>query len=109
MYRHLEVFTDNHAVVFMRSKPHLSKHEARWAELFAEFHFTIRHVAGKMNPVDPLTRRSESELCAELGSLEFSFDLHTEEAILIENGYADDEEVQHIINRLLTAGDDDSF
>ena len=93
----------------MRSKPHLSKREARWAEFLAEFHFTIRHVAGKMNPADPLTRRSESELWAELGCLEFSLDLHPEEAQLIENCYADDQEMQHIINRLLTAGDDDSF
>ena len=62
-----------------------------------------------MNPADPLTKRSESELWAELGCLEFSLDLHPEEAQLIENGCADDQEKQHIINRLLTAGDDDSF
>ena len=109
LYKHFDVFTDNRAVFYLRSKPHLSKPEARWAELLAEFHFTIHHVAGKINPADPLTRRSESELWAELGCLEFSSDLHPEEAQLIENGYADDQEMQHIINRLLTAGDDDSF
>ena len=109
LYKHFDVFTDNQAVVYLRSKPHLRKREARWAEFLAEFHFTIHHVAGKMNPADPLTRRSESELWAELGCLEFSLDLHPEEAQLIENGYADDQETQHIINRLLTAGDDDSF
>ena len=109
LYKHFDVFTDNQAVVYLRSKPHLSKREARWAEFLAEFHFTIHHVAGKMNPADPLTRRLESELWAELGCLEFSLDLHPEEAQLIENGYADDQEMQHIINRLLTAGDDDSF
>ena len=63
------------------------------AEFLAEFHFTIHHVAGKMNPADPLTRRSESELWAELGCLEFALDLHPEEAQIIENGYADDQEM----------------
>ena len=108
-YKHFDVFTDNQAVVYLRSKPHLSKCEASWAEFLAEFHFTIRHVAGKVNPADRLTRQSESELWVELGCLEFSLDLHPEEAQLIENGYADDQEMQHIINRLLTAGDDDSL
>ena len=72
LYKHFDVFTDNQAVVYLWSKPHLSKREARWAEFLAEFHFTIHHVAGRMNPADPLTRRSKSELWAELGCLEFS-------------------------------------
>ena len=109
LYKHFDVFTNNQAVVYLRSKLHLSKREARWAEFLAEFHFTVRNVAGEMNPANPLSRWSESELWAELGCLEFSLDLHPEEAQVIENGYADDQEMQHIINRLLAAGDDDSF
>ena len=72
LYKHFDVFTDNQAVVYLQSKPHLSKREARWAEFLAEFHFTIRHVAGKMNPADPLTRQSESELWAELARAAWS-------------------------------------
>ena len=71
LYKHFDVFIDNQAVVYPWSKPHLSKREARWAEFLADFHFTVRHVAGKMNPADPLTGRSESELWAEMGCLEF--------------------------------------
>ena len=52
LYKHFDVFTDNQAVVYLRYKPHLSKREARWAEFWAEVHFTIRHVAGKMSPAD---------------------------------------------------------
>ena len=86
--------------------------EQTWGEMgnfFGWVPFYYSPSVRKMNPADPLTRRSEADLWGELGCLEFSLDLHLEEAQLIENGYADDQEMQHIINRLLTAGDDDSF
>ena len=109
LYKHFNIFTDNQAVVYLRSKPHLSSREARWAEFLAEFHFSIRHIPGRKNSADSLTRQSEPRLWAELGSLEFSLDLHPDEAKEIEDGYKEDRELWHIINRLQTAGDDDSF
>ena len=96
-------------MVYLRSKPHLSKREARWAEFLAEFNFSIRHIPGKENTADSLSRQSESRLWAELGSLELSIDLHPDEAKEIEDGYADDRELSHIINRLRSVRDNDSF
>ena len=84
-------------------------HEARWAELLAEFNFSIRHIPGKENTADSLSGQSEPRLWAELGSLEFSLDLHPDEAKEIEDGYADDRDLSHIINRLRSVGDNDSF
>ena len=109
LFKHFDIFTDNQAVVYLRSKPHLSKREARWAEFLAEFNFSIRHIPGKENTADSLSWQSEPRLWAELGSLEFSLDLHPDEAKEIEDGYADDRELSHIINRLRSVGDNDSF
>ena len=109
LFKHFDIFTDNQAVVYIRSKPHLSKREARWAEFLAEFNFSTRHIPGKENTADSLSRQSEPRLWAELGSLEFSLDLHPDEAKEIEDGYADDRELTHIVNRLRSVGDNDSF
>ena len=49
LFKHFDIFTDNQAVVYLRSKPRLSKHKARWAEFLAEFHFSIRHIPGREN------------------------------------------------------------
>ena len=54
---------------------------------------------GRENTADSLSRHSEQRLLAELGSLEFSLDLHPDEAKEIEDGSADDRELSHIINR----------
>ena len=59
LFKHFNIFTDNQAVVYLRSKPHLSKRDARWAEFLAEFNFSIRHIPGKENTADSLSRQSD--------------------------------------------------
>ena len=88
LFKHFEIFTDNQAVVYLRSKLHMSKREARWIEFLADFDFSIQHISGNKNFADPLTR--QSNLWVELGSLEFSLDMHPDEARLISEGYAED-------------------
>ena len=90
LFKHFEIFTDNQAVVNLRLKLelHISKREARWIECLAYFDFSIQHISGNKNYADPLTRQSNP--WAEFASLEFSLDIHPDEARLISEGYAED-------------------
>ena len=72
LFKHFEIFTDNQAVVLLRSKLNMSKREARWIEFLADFDFSIQHISGNKNFADPLTRQSNPWV--ELGSLEFSLE-----------------------------------
>ena len=99
LFKHFDVYTDNQAVLYLRSKSNLSKRESRWVEFLADFHFSTHHVPGRNNPADPLSRQAK-ELDLEMNNIEFSIDLNLDfEKDLLE-GYADDPELSHIIKRL---------
>ena len=98
LFKHFDLFTDNQAVVYLRSKPNLRPREARWAEFLADYHFSVHHIPGKLNIADPLTRQLPTS--SQLNSLEFTLDIHPDEAECISKGYDEDAELSHIINRL---------
>ena len=50
------VYTDHNPNTYMQTKPHLSRREARWSELFQHYNFTWKHKPGKDNIADPLSR-----------------------------------------------------
>ena len=50
--------TDNQAVSWLRTKRDINRFMARWLDEIEEFRFDIEHVPGRLNPADPLTRRS---------------------------------------------------
>lgn len=96
-------------VVHLRSKPRLTKREARWVEFLADFDFTVYHRPGKENVADPLSRRpdlSDSENAAlsstdlKLNAIEYTLDLNADLACKIKSGYQVDDELQAIIARL---------
>ena len=99
-------FTDNQPVVYLRTKPHLSKREERWVEFLAEFHFSVHHVPGKHNTADALTRQEVP--ISQINNLDLSLELDNENSKLISEGYADDLELAHIIKRLEDS-DKDAF
>ena len=106
LFQHFDLFTDNQAVVYLRSKPNLRPREARWAEFLADYHFSVHHIPGEVNIADPLTRQFPTS--SQLNSLEFSLDIHPDEAEGISKGYQDDAELSHIIERL-TSSKTDAF
>ena len=56
LYNHFQLVTDNQGVAYLQTKKNLSKREARWAELLAEFDVEIVHRPGRENLADPLSR-----------------------------------------------------
>ena len=104
LFKHFDLFTDNQAVVCLHSKPNLRPKEARWSEFLADFHFTVCHIAGKLNSADPLTCQLPTS--SQLNSLEFMLDIHPDEAESISKGYEDGAELSHIINRLTSSKND---
>ena len=47
LFQHFELFTDSQGVIYLQSKQHVTKREARWMETLADFHFTLHHVPGR--------------------------------------------------------------
>ena len=107
LFKHFDLYTDNQAVVYLRSKPHLRPREARWVEFLADFYFTIHHIPGKENTADPLTR--QTDFYPELNSLEYLMDIHPDEAKLISEGYGEDPELSYIIKRLSSTSKEDAL
>ena len=105
LFKHFDVYTDNQAVLYLRSKSNLSKRESRWVEFLADFHFSTHHVPGRNNPADPLSRQAK-ELDLEMNNIEFSIDLNPDFAKNLSKGYADDPELSHIIKRLKSSSRD---
>ena len=104
--KHFDVFTDNQAVVYLRTKPHLSKREEIWVQFLAEFHFSVHLVPGKHNTADALTWQEVP--ISQINNLDLSLELDNENSKLISEGYANDPELAHIIKRLEDS-DKDAF
>lgn len=105
LFKHFDIFTDNQAVLYLRSKSNLNKRESRWAEFLADFHFSMHHLPGKDNPADPLSRLVK-DIELEMNNIEFSIDLNPDLAKEISDGYADDPELFHVIKRLKNSSRD---
>ena len=89
LFKHFDDFTDNQAVVYLRTKPHLSQREERWVEFLAEFHFSVhhvprKHVPGKHNTADALTRQEVP--ISQINNLDLSLELDNENLKLISEG-----------------------
>ena len=88
--------TDNRAVTYLRTKKDLTRREARWIDLLADFDFSITHRPGRENLADSLSRRPDLEAFA----IEGQCVLHSEEEHDIRSDYEADRRAQAIIGRL---------
>ena len=61
------IISDHHSLKFLQMQPQLSRRQAHWLELLAEFDFEVVHRPGKSNVVaDALSRLNNVEI-EELG------------------------------------------
>ena len=67
--RKFTIVSDHHSLKFLQTQPQLSRRQARWLELLAEFDFEIVHRPRKSNVVaDALSRLNKIEV-QELGTM----------------------------------------
>ena len=59
LFKCFEIFTDNQAVVYLRSKLHMSKRKARWIEFLADFDFSTAARESSWSP-GPERRQEDS-------------------------------------------------
>ena len=90
LFKHFDLYTDNQAVTYLRTKPHLRPPEARWVDFLADLYLSIHPIPDKENTADPLIR--QTDFSPEVNSLEYSLDIHPDDAKLIEEGYGEDPE-----------------
>ena len=66
---HFTVYTDHRTLQYFQSQPKLSRRQARWAEILADYDFDIEYVKGADNEAaDALSRFSDQEPAdAEIG------------------------------------------
>ncbi|KAE8225546.1 hypothetical protein CF319_g1745 [Tilletia indica] len=53
------ILTNHRNLVYFQQAQSLRDRQARWQEQLAEFEFLIEHIAGKKDPADPPSRRSD--------------------------------------------------
>ena len=104
LFKHFDLFTDNMGVVYLRTKPNLTRREARWVELLADYDFTCHHQSGKTNVADALSRRPDYD--CQINALEYSLDVNSELAQSISAGYVNDPDLSPVIQRLNTSRED---
>jgi hypothetical protein len=51
-----EVLSDHAALTYLTKQSHLNRRQARWLDFFQEFSMQIKHVPGKHNVADYLSR-----------------------------------------------------
>ncbi len=63
-------YTDHHSIIHFFSQPHLSRRQARWSELLADFDVKIEYKSGAKNIVaDALSRRKDPTTIAAITSI----------------------------------------
>ena len=59
------VYTDHRNLTYFLEKSKLTRRQLRWSEIFADYNLVIRHISGRLNVADPLTRKAEYNFTAE--------------------------------------------
>ena len=102
--RKFTIVSDHHSLKFLQTQPQLSRRQARWLELLAEFDFEIVHRPGKSNVVaDALSRLNKIEV-QELGTVKKG--VKREDLFKgLEQAYKNDKETKRILENLDTEKD----
>ena len=102
--RKFTIVSDHHSLKFLQTQPQLSRRQARWLELLAEFDFELVHCLGKSNVVaDALSRLNKIEV-QELGIVKKG--VKREDLFKgLEEAYQKDKETKRILENLDTEKD----
>ena len=59
------IYTDHKNLTYFLQKSKLNRRQLRWSEVLADYNIVIRHLPGRENVADPLTRKAEYQLSPE--------------------------------------------
>ena len=90
--RKFKVVTDHYALKYLMTQPHLSKRQARWLDMLAEFDFEVIHKPGKSNVVADALSRLYMVECLTISEVQVDSKLLRK----LEEEYAQDEESKAI-------------
>ena len=90
--RKFKVVTDYYALKYLMTQPHLSKRQARWLDMLAEFDFEVIHKPGKSNVVANALSRLYMVECQTISEVQVDSKLLRK----LEEEYAQDEESKAI-------------
>ena len=88
------VVTDHASLRYLQTQPNLSRRQARWMELLAQYNFEIVYQPGKFNTVaDALSRRPDYQLNA------LSYSLQSEFLDKIKDAYKNDDTYKNVVSK----------
>ena len=94
--KRFKIFTDHHSLKYLMTQPNLSKRQARWVEMLAEFDFEVVHRPGKSNVVADALSRLNAVQCGAASRGHHREDLFKG----LEQAYKNDKETKMIMQNL---------
>ena len=96
MGKQFKIVTDHHSLKYLMTQPNLSKRQARWVEMLAEFDFEVVHRPGKSKVVADALSRLNAVQCGAASRGHHMEDLFKG----LEQAYKNDKETKMIMQNL---------
>ena len=96
MGKQFKIVTDHHSLKYVMTQPNLSKRQARWVEMLAEFDFEVVHRLGKSNVVADTLSKLNTVECGITSKGHHREDLFKG----LEQAYKNDKETKRILENL---------
>ena len=99
LWQHFTLRTDNPVVKHLMTKPNLTRRQAQWTQILADYDFDIVPIKGTLNIADPFTHRPDF-LSMNNQHTTTTWSLPQDQADTIRKLYRDDPDAQHYLRQV---------